>query len=200
MSAQPSEPVTTIFARVVRAGEERRYEEWVAGISRASSGFVGNQGTTVLRPAEGRREYVTITQFDCRENLDRWLASDVRREWLARLREIDICSEEIMSMAGMERWFTPFGAGSGMPPRYKTASLILLGLYPLVLLLNLVLTPRLTGLPGPLQVLVSLTVSVAMMVWVVLPALTRLFWRWLRPRPGAGGKSGRGGADDDGKP
>ena len=70
-----------------------------------------------------------------------------------------------------------------MPPRYKTASLILLGLYPLVLVLGVVLNPLLAGLPGPLQILISLMVSVAMMVWIVLPGLTRLFSGWLHPQP-----------------
>ena len=68
-----------------------------------------------------------------------------------------------------------------MPPRYKTALLILLGLYPLVLVLDVVLSPLLDGLPGPVQVLLSLMVSVAMMVWIVLPRLTQLFSGWLHP-------------------
>ena len=87
-----------------------------------------------------------------------------------------------MSLAGMERWFTlPDRGATRLPPRYKTATLILLGLYPLVLLLNLVLSPVLVGLPSQLQVLVSLVVSVALMVWIVLPWLTRLFSGWLHP-------------------
>jgi hypothetical protein len=83
----------------------------------------------------------------------------------------------------MERWFTLPGRGATrLPPRYKTATLVLLGLYPLVLLLNLVLNPVLSGLPGPLKVLASLVASVAIMVWIVLPWLTRLFSKWLHPR------------------
>ena len=39
--------------------------------------------------------------------------------------------------------------------------------------------------PGPLRVLVSLIVSVALMVWIVLPRLTQLFSGWLHPRPPA---------------
>ena len=37
------------------------------------------------------------------------------------------------------------------------------------------------GLPNPLQVLVSLMISIPIMIWVVLPQLTRLFCRWLYP-------------------
>ncbi len=183
MRTEHPTPVTTIFAREVRAGFEVRYEEWLAGISRTSSRFMGHQGTTILRPAEGRDEYIAITQFDSAENLELWLRSTERESWLAKLRSIDVCREEVLSLAGMERWFTLPGRGAtGLPPRYKTATLVLLGLYPLVLLLSLVLNPVLSGFPRPLKVLASLVVSVAIMVWIVLPWLTRLFSGWLHPR------------------
>lgn len=186
MSAEPDLPVTTIFARRVRPGSEVDYEEWLAGIVRASSAFEGYQGTTVLRPGEGRSEFLAITQFDSQPLADRWLRSPEREEWLQRLGQINVCAEDVMSLAGMERWFTlPDHGPTGMPPRYKTASLILLGLYPLVLVLNVVLKPALQGLPGPLQVLASLLVSVPLMVWVVLPFLTRRFAGWLHPKRSA---------------
>ena len=183
MRTAPPSPVTTIFAREVRAGFEAQYEEWLAGISQTSSRFTGNQGTTILRPTEGRDEYIAITQFDSAESLELWLRSTERESWLAKLESIDVCREEVLSLAGMERWFTLSGRGATrLPPRYKTATLVLLGLYPLVLLLNLVLNPVLSGLPGPLKVLASLVASVAIMVWIVLPWLTRLFSKWLHPR------------------
>ncbi|MFT7463159.1 MAG: antibiotic biosynthesis monooxygenase (ABM) superfamily enzyme [Pseudohongiellaceae bacterium] len=176
-------PVTTIFSRNIRAGFEVQYEEWLAGISQMASRFTGNQGTTILRPSEGRDQYIAITQFDSTENLELWIHSTERDGWLAKLRSIDICREEVMSLAGMERWFTlPDQGAAQLPPRYKTATLVLLGLYPVVLLLNLTLVPLLSGFPEPLQVLTSLFVSVTIMVWIVLPRLTGLFSGWLHPR------------------
>lgn len=182
MKPDSTAPVATIFARQVRAGLEPRYEEWLDGIAQATSRFAGSQGTTILRPKEGREEYIAIAQFDTAENLERWLESDERERWLGKLRSIDVCREEVLSLAGMERWFTLPGWGSrAMPPRYKTAFLILLGLYPLVLLLDLVLGPLLVGLPKPLRLLASQIVSIAIMVWIVLPWLTRTFSAWLHP-------------------
>lgn len=179
-----SESVTTIFARLVRPGNEARYEEWLRGISRSSAEFEGSGGTTILLPTSGRKEYVAITQFDNQDHLDKWLESEERAKWLSKLESIDICSQEVMSLGGMERWFTLADMSTElMPPRYKTAVLVLLGLYPLVLLLGLVLNPFLAGLPSALQVLISLMVSVILMVWIVLPLLTRLFSGWLHPRP-----------------
>ncbi|GJM44478.1 MAG: hypothetical protein DHS20C21_13200 [Gemmatimonadota bacterium] len=171
-----------MFARRVRAGFESQYDEWLKGISRTASGFPGSQGTTVLRPGEGREEYIAISQFASAEDLERWLCSTERRQWLEKLESITLDHEEVTSLTGMERWFTlPNRAVTQPPPRYKTAVLVLAGLYPLVLLLDLILSPFLTALPGPLQVFVSLVVSIAIMVWGVLPQLTRLFFRWLYP-------------------
>lgn len=171
-----------MFARSVRAGFESQYDEWLQGISQAASGFPGSQGTTILRPAEGRTEYIAISQFSSAENLERWLCSSERSAWLEKLESITLEHEEVTSLTGMERWFTvPNRAVTQTPPRYKTAILVLLGLYPLILLLDLGLGPFLVDLPKPLQVLVSLVVSIAIMVWIVLPQLTRLFFRWLYP-------------------
>lgn len=182
--SEPSIPVTTIFTRVVRPGHETQYEEWLTGISRTSSDFAGNRGTTILRPADRLEGYVAITQFDTQYNLDDWLESVERANWLAKLGAIDICNEEVTSLAGMERWFTlQGGSNDRMPPNYKTALLILLGLYPVVLVLDFVLSPFLAWLPGPIQLLLSLMVSVSMMVWIVLPLLTQLFLGWLHPKP-----------------
>jgi antibiotic biosynthesis monooxygenase (ABM) superfamily enzyme len=181
---EPSIPVTTVFSRVVRLGHEDQYEDWLAGISRTSSDFAGSRGTTILRPADGREEYVAIMQFDTQHQVDSWLESAERASWLRKLGAIGICHEEVMSLVGMERWFTLQGGSKNpMPPRYKTALLILLGLYPLVLALGFVLGPLLAPLPGPVQLLISLIVSVSIMVWIVLPLLTKLFSGWLHPKP-----------------
>jgi antibiotic biosynthesis monooxygenase (ABM) superfamily enzyme len=183
-SASSSSPVTTIFARRIRPGSEERYEQWLTGISRTSSEFLGNQGTTILRPSEGRDEYIAITHFDGEGNLESWLRSPKRGEWLEKLQEIDICHEEVLTMAGMERWFTlPDQGANRMPPRYKIAVLIFLGLYPLVMALNALLGPSLAGLPQAIQALISLLISVPLMVWVVLPLLTRVFFGWLHQSP-----------------
>ncbi len=175
-------PVTTMFARRVRPGFESQYEEWLAGITRTADGFPGNQGSTILRPGAGRTEYVAIIQFDSAQNLERWLVSGERADWLTKLESITLDSEEVSSLTGMERWFTlPDRSVTQAPPKYKSAILVLLGLYPLVLLLNPLLRLLIGSWPAALLMLVSLVVSVPLMVWVVMPLLTRLFFRWLYP-------------------
>ncbi len=176
-------PATTVFARVVRQGSEAQYEEWLEGISETAAAFPGNQGMTILRPSGGREEYIAITHFDSKENADLWMYSKERCGWIDRLGEISIEREEVTSLTGMERWFTMPGRPiTKPPPQYKTAIMIVVGLYPLALGLDVVLSPMLVDLPGALKLLISLAISSSIMVWFLMPALTRLFYRWLYPR------------------
>ena len=182
MTKQFPSPVTTIFARRVRSGFEPQYEEWLRGINRTSAQFPGHQGTTILRPGVGRTEYIAIVQFDSAQNLERWLVSKERADWLAKLESITLESEEMSSLTGMERWFTlPDRSVTQASPKYKSALLVFLGLYPLVLTPNLLWAPLTGTWPAALRILVSLAVSIPLMVWVIMPQLTRLFFGWLYP-------------------
>lgn len=181
MKAKSEAPVTAVFERQVRAGFEARYEEWLAGIAQAAARFPGNQGTTILRPTEAGSDYVAITQFELPESLEAWLNSPDRKRWMSQLRAIDICHEDVSTLAGMERWLTLSHDARDHPPRHKTVALILLGLYPLVLILDLLLGPLLSHLPPPVSLLISLLVSVSIMVGSILPWLTRMFAGWLQP-------------------
>jgi len=192
MSGPTQAPVATAFRRRVRPGAEARYEDWLAGIARAASRRPGSQGTTILRPPGPGSEYVAITQFEGAAALEAWLASAERARWMSRLEAIDVCREDALTLAGMERWIAPRAGSTDAPPRHRTAALILLGLYPLVLGLDVVLRPLLSGLPRPVALLASLVVSVTAMVWFVLPWLTRTFHGWLHAdRSGARRRGGR---------
>ena len=52
-------PVTAVASRRVKAGREREFEEWAAGILAAANGFRGYLGSEVLRPGDdpGDDEY-----------------------------------------------------------------------------------------------------------------------------------------------
>ncbi|MEM7518401.1 MAG: antibiotic biosynthesis monooxygenase [Planctomycetota bacterium] len=173
--------MTSVFKRSVRDGSEARYEDWLTGIAQAAARSSGSQGTTILQPTKGGSEYVAITQFETAERLEAWLSSAEREGWMSKLRDIDVCREHVSTLAGMERWFTNSPSERALPPRYKTAVLVLLGLYPLVLLLDVLLGPLLSGLPRPVGLLISLLISVSIMVGGVLPLLTRMFRGWLHP-------------------
>lgn len=175
-------PVTTIFSRRVKPGFEKKYEEWLSGITRVSNQFDGSQGTTLIRPSGENLEYISVVQFDTVENLEQWMNSTARQEWIAKLDPFTLDSQEVSTLTGMEKWFTlPDRSISQSPPKYKMAILLFAGLYPLVMLLDFLISPFLVNIHQAIQSLVFLMISIPVMVWVIMPFLTRMFFSWLYP-------------------
>lgn len=66
------------------------------------------------------------------------------------------------------------------PPRWKTAILIWLAIYPSITALMLLFGEHLVSFPVPIRTLLMTAVLVPLMVFVLLPALQKLFAGWLR--------------------
>jgi uncharacterized protein len=175
-------PIITIFSRKVRPGFEDQYQDWIKGINAQVAKFQGSQGATVLRSGKDGREFHTILQFETPECLEGWLTSNVRAQWLEKLESICVESEEVNSLTGMERWFTlPSQSVSQAPPRYKSATLLLLGLYPLSFLIPWLMSPIVDSWPSAFAKLLTMIITIILMVWLVMPQLTKLFFWWLYP-------------------
>lgn len=83
-------------------------------------------------------------------------------------------------------------APPGTPPKWKFAIIVLIAIYPLLLIVLPLMgrifdTPYL-GVPisiGPeffIRTFVTAVILVSLMVWVAIPALSRLFGPWLTQR------------------
>jgi antibiotic biosynthesis monooxygenase (ABM) superfamily enzyme len=73
-------------------------------------------------------------------------------------------------------------ASQTMPPRWKTAVLIWLAIYPSLTFLLWLVGPRIASWALPLRTLILTAVLVPLMVFLVIPAVQRLLAPWLRPR------------------
>jgi antibiotic biosynthesis monooxygenase (ABM) superfamily enzyme len=65
------------------------------------------------------------------------------------------------------------------PPRWKTAVLIWLGIYPTITLNLFLLGPLIADFPLPLKTLCLTLIVVPIMVWVVLPFLQKMLKGWM---------------------
>lgn len=175
------EPVTVVISRRVKPGRIEDFEAWLEGIIAVTTGFSGHLGTTVLRPSAPHTEpYLIMIRFDMVDNLLRWEESQERADWLARVVALTIGDPSIQKITGLEYWFTLPGQGTP-PPRFKMAAVTVLGLFPLVGYLAPLLTDLFAPLSTPGAALMSLVVMVAIMTYVIMPLLTRLFRIWLYP-------------------
>jgi uncharacterized protein len=73
-------------------------------------------------------------------------------------------------------------ARPAMPPRWKTAVVIWLAIYPSITFLLWLAGPTIASWALPLRTLALTAVLVPLMVFLVLPAVQRLLAPWLRPR------------------
>ncbi|MBB5780516.1 hypothetical protein [Nonomuraea jabiensis] len=65
------------------------------------------------------------------------------------------------------------------PRRWKTWLLTLVSIYVLLLAITAVAEPVLAPLAPPVRLALVLPVVTALMTWVAMPPLTKLFGRWL---------------------
>ena len=175
--------VTLVFRRVVRAGRGTDYERWLSALQQASRGAPGYVGVETIRPADAAavREYVSILRFDSYPALRAWEDSGLREEWLGRLPPGVVDGEaEVKRLEGLEFWFEPPGrSGAAAPSPHKMVVIII----PLVVLVVSAMTPLLRAALGDdrpfLRLLISATLQVSLMTYVIMPRVTRLLARWL---------------------
>lgn len=68
-----------------------------------------------------------------------------------------------------------------MPPRWKSAVLVWLAIYPTITLVLWLAGPSIAGWPLALRTLAITAVVVPLMVYLLMPAFQRLLKPWLRP-------------------
>jgi antibiotic biosynthesis monooxygenase (ABM) superfamily enzyme len=180
-AAQPATTVTQIIFSRLKPGMEGRYREWAARMQQAQARYPGYRGMYLQPPGPGGTHWITMLRFASTEQLNAWLAAPERAAMLEEARAF-IEGEELTRLAtsfpGWVRIDPETGKG---PPDWKTALLVLLGLYPIVALELLYLNPLLTGLVPALGIFIGNVLSVAATSFLTMPALVRTFDWWLFP-------------------
>ena len=179
--SQKAEPVTVTVARRVAVGREREFEQWYDGIIGAACRFPGFLGSGVLRPHTTGQDWHVVYRFADPESLQRWESSPERAEWLRRADDM-VEETGVARVSGLETWFSLPGRTAPAPARWKMALVTLVAIVPLVLLMNLTVLPLLSGWPLVARTLVFSGTLTALMTWVVMPRMTRLFRRFLYGR------------------
>lgn len=183
MSAE--EPITLVFRRQVRRGQEAAFERWLQGITQVALKFPGHRGVGILRPGAGQKpEYTIIFRFDSLEHARQWEDSAERAEWVARVYALTEGEARIERVSGLEFWFTP-PPGQPAPPRWKMAIVTALMLWPLNSVFSFLLYPWIGNWPIPWRALVIVALLVPVMTYMAMPLATRLFAKWLYPTQSA---------------
>jgi hypothetical protein len=178
-----SAPVTIVVRRRVRRGREADYESWLKRLTEgAARGFRGYLGAEFHRPHGGDDTYRSVFRFDSIENLEAFETSAFRAGMLAEATSMFAADAAWERLTGLEFWFdAPPGTRIPQPSPHRMA-LVLIGIVSvLVLALTLIVGPVTAGWPLPLRVLLTATIQVGLMTYVIMPRLTPAIARFIYP-------------------
>ncbi len=183
LSNDDNQHVTAVISHLVKPEHVSAYEKWLRDVSVVAQQFEGHCGVSFVRPQdETYPEYAIILKFDRYQNLKRWMESPIRKRWLEKAQPLVQKDQDVQVLTGFETWFTLPGKLVKQPPkRYKMAILTALAVFIVSQILSRTLGLLLTDLPSLLRAFILTTLTVFSLVYVVMPRITRLFYRWLYP-------------------
>lgn len=187
MSTTADGPVTVAITRRTRPEDERLMQAWVdAGMGLAAR-FPGFLGSGSVRSSTGSPEWHMLYRFDSRASLLLWEESRERTRWLRAGADL-VEHTRVEHGTGIEGWFdeprtrSVRDVAAPAPPRWKQAVTIWVAFFPMNLLLSWALGPLIGSWPLALRLLVTTLLLTPVMVYLVLPQMTRLLQPWLSRR------------------
>lgn len=191
MTVSASGPVTVSVVRTVAPDHAAQMVAWLRAGASLAERFDGFLGVGWVRPAADSEEWHMLYRFADQASLDAWESSSQREWWLASSQGL-VGETRLERRTGIEGWFDepasydvedlrPPAPG---PPRWKQGTVIWLAFFPLSLVLG-VLYGLLVHGTGPDMELVLRTAATTLaatpvMVYGLLPWMTRRFEWWLR--------------------
>jgi uncharacterized protein len=173
--------VTMVMVTEIKPGKEAAYRAWADRIQKLQATFPGYVGSFVQPPQHNETGWTTVLRFDSAAHLEAWVKSDARA---AMVKE----SEDLVQGFHAQRVDTSFPGWvpndptTGKPPnRWKTACLILLTLFPVVMLELRFLNPHLRELNPAVGTFIGNAISVALTTWPLIPLAIYGFHAWLFP-------------------
>ena len=181
--ATTGEGVTVVWSRRAKPGMQTSLENVIERLAKAMATAGGYEGVVTLRPQVGHPPIFTmVAHFASQDDLDAWVKSEIRGRLYAEAEGLSVGGLNVQQAAGLEGWFQMPGQPLVVPPpRYKTAIITWIAIFPLLVIANLIAT-ALLGRVSPLVRLIPVSiVLIALMTWVVMPQMTRWFRFWLYP-------------------
>jgi antibiotic biosynthesis monooxygenase (ABM) superfamily enzyme len=178
---------STVITQHYPADKADTFMAWQREVAALAGAYPGYQATEVYPPTGGGDEWVIIIHFDDEAKLQAWLDAPERAAWLAKLPSEALGFRQHTMPTGFGTWVAGQTADGTPIPSWKSFLLVLLGLYPTVMLLALVVSPRTVDLGTAFAMLVGNVISVAALQWIVMPLLNRALAPWLL----AHGRDGR---------
>jgi antibiotic biosynthesis monooxygenase (ABM) superfamily enzyme len=172
---------TEVIITQIKPGFEAAYRTFADRIQKVQETFPGYLGSFVQPPHHKETGWTTVLRFDSVEHLDEWMTSPQRAALLEESKDLIAGFEAQRVDTSFPGW-VPADPVTGQPPSiWKTAALVLLTLFPVVMLEIKFLNPHLRSLPPALATFIGNAISVALTTWPLMPLAIRAFSPWLFP-------------------
>jgi antibiotic biosynthesis monooxygenase (ABM) superfamily enzyme len=171
---------TEVITWKVAPGREADFENWAHDLTAVATRQEGHLGAAWLRPNGTTGEYHVVIRFTSPELLARWMDSDERHQWVAKLE--GIASAMSTRRSGMETWFSLPGQDVRPPPKWKMSLVTIGAVYPLSVLFNWLISPSVKRWPLLVHAALFPVVLVPLLTFVVMPRLSQVLRRWLYGR------------------
>lgn len=175
--------IATSIVTDVKPGMHAAYWSWLLKIQKAQAQSPGYAGIYLQPPAPGTDgcKWTSVLRFDTAEDLEGWFSSPVRQELLAEANKFVSAMHFQRLTSSFPGWFPIDNNTGARPAKWKTAVLVFIGLFPLLMLLKRFFYPQLAGINPAVATAIGTAVSVSIMTWLTMPILIYGFNWWLLP-------------------
>lgn len=180
------EVVTLVVKHRIKKNFEAAYEQWLKRTVNIAGEFDGHLGADVQRGSEsGLQVFTCVLRFSSTTHMQAWLDSSQRKQLIDAALPMLADGDLTEISQGHQFWFAPASEEAGPPALWKQAVISMLVILPLSMAVPLLWMPILNLHPWLASylgsnIVITLTI-VLLVVYVCMPAATRLFARWLVP-------------------
>jgi uncharacterized protein len=172
-------PIHIAITRRVRPGCEAEFQRALREFFGKSFSHGGVLGATMIVPPpdSDSREFGILRTFADEKERDDFYTSPLFKAWEEKCRPLtEKDSWSARPLHGLEAWFR---SPQNPPPRWKMALTTFVGVFPTAAILSLTLGAAIRTWPFILSSVVFNAAMVALLTWVVMPAVTRACHGWL---------------------
>lgn len=177
--------VTGVFLSKVKPGMDDAFRAWSVRIQQALAQYPGYRGMYIQPPTTAEGRWTTLVRYDTAENLKAWMAAPEREVLLSKSKAFIEYEDQTRLATSFPGWVSVDWPTGTVPPNWKVALLVLLGLFPIAMLAVIFLSPMLKSLPQHFSVAAFIGVAVALFAtcFAAMPFFVPRFAWWLFPNP-----------------